>query len=90
MVNKPVEIYLKRLSPGSRVTAICSLKVMTRFLSDNACVDPLAFHWHKLNSKDISAVYLFLSKKYKFSTASSYFSILNQVLKICNISRVER
>jgi integrase/recombinase XerD len=80
--SNPVEVYLGRLSPGSRRGIVVALSTIAGHLLCGQ-TDPLAFDWAGLRYQETAAVRQYLARKHSPKTTNLCISALRGVLKEC-------
>ncbi len=77
-----LEMYLGRLSAGSRQSQLSALDQVAALLSDGE-MDAAAFRWHEMTVEDVAAVRSWLVETYKPRTARRMLSAVREILRSC-------
>ncbi|MEM9058717.1 MAG: tyrosine-type recombinase/integrase [Pseudomonadota bacterium] len=81
--QNPVRLFLANRAPGSRPSAVQSLKTLARIVLDDAQADPELLLWQQLTYQHTAALRAILAERYKPATANRHLSMLRGVLKEC-------
>lgn len=79
--SQPVDVYINRLSPGSRRTMLQALDTIAATINPSCDRDNLPWHW--LRRRDTEALRQKLAARYSAATANKMLSALRGVLQEC-------
>ena len=81
--QSPVRLFLANRAPGSRPSAVQSLRTLARIILDDDQADPELLLWHQLTYQHTAALRAVLAERYAPATANRHLSMLRGVLKEC-------